>query len=605
MEAAILVVIMIAGFTYSAIKTKESWKNRCKRTLKEKYGKEPEKKEFKRELIRNYLDTVGGTQQVDEVTWNDLNMDDVYQRINNCDSTMGEEILYAKLHYAKQTKEEEELLEKRIAFCEADDEKRYHLEETLSKLGKRDEAYYIPSFIQTVEDFAISNLWVYQMLRILLVVVVVAAVVFHNIYALSALVVVFLVNLSVYIFTVRLKFDQEIHMMGTAAYLITVARELEQEYRKDKICEELAPLLPVFAKMDKKAFLLNIQSRNAMGDVFEMLQDFLLGVTQWHILTYMKVLNQFMDNQEAYLKIYRVVGELDAAVSTGSFRKSLPLVTVPEYEETKQLEMEEIYHKVNEMSDLTGYVPGFHAEYTTSKEHLKQVAALSEKLHAPVYFHNSETALEVEQCKERYGMTPTRLMEELGMFQYGGGGYHCVYFEDEDFEIFRKRNLTAVTNPASNLKLASGIAPIDRFIKEGINLAIGTDGPASNNCLDMFREMFLTTGLAKVREKDAACVGAEEVLYMATTGGAAAMGLNECDSLAEGKKADLIMLDLKQPNMQPENNLVRNIVYSGSKQNVKLTMVNGQILYEDNTFQIGFEPEEIYRKANEIIGRMK
>ena len=369
MEAAILVVIMIAGFTYSAIKTKESWKNRCKRTLKEKYGKEPEKKEFKRELIRNYLDTVGGTQQVDEVTWNDLNMDDVYQRINNCDSTMGEEILYAKLHYAKQTKEEEELLEKRIAFCEADDEKRYHLEETLSKLGKRDEAYYIPSFIQTVEDFAISNLWVYQMLRILLVVVVVAAVVFHNIYALSALVVVFLVNLSVYIFTVRLKFDQEIHMMGTAAYLITVARELEQEYRKDKICEELAPLLPVFAKMDKKAFLLNIQSRNAMGDVFEMLQDFLLGVTQWHILTYMKVLNQFMDNQEAYLKIYRVVGELDAAISTGSFRKSLPLVTVPEYEEAKQLEMEEIYH------------PLLHGAVTNSME--LQHNCTAKRMHLP------------------------------------------------------------------------------------------------------------------------------------------------------------------------------------------------------------------------------
>ena len=268
-------------------------------------------------------------------------------------------------------------------------------------------------------------------------------------------------------------------------------------------------------------------------------------------------------------------------------------------------QVEEEFLKWNKKNSLISYQLGFHAEYTTSKEHLKQVAALSEKLHAPVYFHNSETALEVEQCKERYGMTPTRLMEELGMFQYGGGGYHCVYFEDEDFEIFRKRNLTAVTNPASNLKLASGIAPIDRFIKEGINLAIGTDGPASNNCLDMFREMFLTTGLAKVREKDAACVGAEEVLYMATTGGAAAMGLNECDSLAEGKKADLIMLDLKQPNMQPENNLVRNIVYSGSKQNVKLTMVNGQILYEDNTFQIGFEPEEIYRKANEIIGRMK
>ena len=132
-------------------------------------------------------------------------------------------------------------------------------------------------------------------------------------------------------------------------------------------------------------------------------------------------------------------------------------------------------------------------------------------------------------------MTPTRLMEELGMFQYGGGGYHCVYFEDEDFEIFRKRNLTAVTNPASNLKLASGIAPIDRFYKRGINLAIGTDGPASNNCLDMFGKCFNYRS-GKGQRKDAACVGAEEVLYMATTGGAAAMGLNECDSLAEERK---------------------------------------------------------------------
>lgn len=267
--------------------------------------------------------------------------------------------------------------------------------------------------------------------------------------------------------------------------------------------------------------------------------------------------------------------------------------------------LEENYLKINEMSELTSYLPGFHAEYTTSKELMEGLSKLAEKYKAPVWTHNAETKREVDECKARWGMTPTQITDSLGMYQYGGGGYHCVWFEDKDFEIFKKRGMTAVTNPASNLKLASGIFPLKRFVDEGINVAIGTDGPASNNCLDMFREMFLTSGLAKLRESDAECVGAEEILYMATAGGAKAMNLPDCDSLAVGKKADIIMIDLNQPNMQPENHLVKNLVYSGSKQNVKMTMVNGKILYEDNQFSIGFAPEEIYAKANEIIRRMK
>lgn len=267
--------------------------------------------------------------------------------------------------------------------------------------------------------------------------------------------------------------------------------------------------------------------------------------------------------------------------------------------------MEENYHIVNEMSDLTSFIVGFHAEYTTSKELMEGVAKLAQKLKSPVWLHNSETSAEVKECKERWGMTPTALTDSFGMYEYGGGGYHCVWVEEGDFEIFKKRGLTAVTNPASNLKLASGICPTKRFVDEGISMAIGTDGPASNNCLDMFREMFLTSALAKVRQMDAECVCADEILYMATAGGAKAMLLEDCDCLAPGKKADIIMIDLQQPNMQPENNIVKNLVYSGSKQNVRMTMVNGRILYEDNRFEIGFEPGEIYRKANEIIRRMK
>ena len=171
--------------------------------------------------------------------------------------------------------------------------------------------------------------------------------------------------------------------------------------------------------------------------------------------------------------------------------------------------------------------------------------------------------------------------------------------------LFRSdRGLYAVTCPASNLKLASGIAPVKAFVYRKIGVAVGTDGPASNNCLDMFREIFLTVGLAKVREMDAACIPAQEVLYMAVTGGALAMGLPMCGALVPGNKADLILLDLNQPNMQPENNLVKNIVYSANRQNVKLTMVDGRILYEDGRFDIGFDPKEIYAKANGIIRRM-
>lgn len=267
--------------------------------------------------------------------------------------------------------------------------------------------------------------------------------------------------------------------------------------------------------------------------------------------------------------------------------------------------VEENYHKINEMSELSSFMIGFHAEYTTSMELMKGIAGLAQKLKSPVFLHNAETELEVKECFDRYGMSPTQLTDQLGMYEYGGGGYHCVHFKEEDFEIFRSKQLFAVTNPASNLKLASGIAPLKRFTQEGIPVAIGTDGPASNNCLDMFREMFLASALAKVREKDAECVSADKILYMATTAGAHAMGLSDCDRLEVGKKADLIMIDLKQPNMQPENNIVKNLVYSGSKQNVKMTMVNGRILYEDQKFYIGFDPAEVYKRANAIIRGMK
>ena len=170
-------------------------------------------------------------------------------------------------------------------------------------------------------------------------------------------------------------------------------------------------------------------------------------------------------------------------------------------------EMEEDYHRFNQYHELIRYHLGFHAEYTCETPLLEEIARLSQKLEAPVYDHNSETRESVEQCIQRTGMTPTVFLNSLGMYEHGGGGYHCVHMTEEDLQIFKEKKLTAVTNPGSNTKLASGIAPVRKMMEMGIPVAIGTDGPASNNCLDMFREMFLVTGLAKLLDEGCGCRG--------------------------------------------------------------------------------------------------
>lgn len=268
-------------------------------------------------------------------------------------------------------------------------------------------------------------------------------------------------------------------------------------------------------------------------------------------------------------------------------------------------DVENDYLKYNEdKNSLVSYRMGFHAEYTTSRELMESLAETADRYQAPVCVHCSETKKEVEECRQRSGMSPVAYMDSLGLFRHGGVLFHGVHMDESDYEIIKKRGISVVTNPASNLKLASGIAPVKRYLDVGIPVAIGTDGPASNNCLDMFREMFLVTGLQKVVCDDPEAVPARDVLKMAVTNGAHAMGLTDCDMIAPGKRADLIMVDLTQPNMQPLHNIEKNVVYSASKQNVKMTMIDGKVLYRDGIFHIGENKETIYEHANRIAERI-
>lgn len=320
-------------------------------------------------------------------------------------------------------------------------------------------------------------------------------------------------------------------------------------------------------------------------------------------LTKLAVMEYLTSGITAQFDMYFHREEMDKSMEECGFR-TVYCESINDFGGTLE-KVEADYLRYHEKKDsLLSYQFGFHAEYTTSLELMRGIAELAQKYQKPVYVHCSETRQEVEDCVRRTGMTPPVYMDDLGLFRYGGGLFHGVHLSEDDLRVIQKRHLYVVTNPASNLKLASGIADIKKMLSLDIPVAIGTDGPASNNCLDMFREMFLVTGLQKAIHEDPEAVPAMEVLKMATVNGAHAMGLTDCDVLAPGKKADIVMIDLNQPNMQPLQNIEKNIVYSGSKSNVKMTMINGRIRYENGEFQIGVSPEGVYAQANKIARRI-
>lgn len=313
-----------------------------------------------------------------------------------------------------------------------------------------------------------------------------------------------------------------------------------------------------------------------------------------YIFTKLAVLEYLSGGTTSCFDMYFYNEAFVSAVTDCGFRAVL-CGAVNDFSQSAEI-IEDSFIKYNKVSPLVSYKLGFHAEYTCSEPLLRDIAALSEKYHAPVYCHLSETKQETEECIARHGMTPAEYLESLGMYNNGGGGFHCVYMTDNDIEIFRRHGLYAVTNPCSNAKLGSGIAPLVKLLNAGVPVAVGTDGAASNNSLDMFREVYLGTVLQKAVLCDPAVMPAGEMLKAALSGGAAAMGIN-CGRIEKGCAADLVVIDLDQPNMQPAANIPESLVYSASSRNVMLTMIGGRVLYKNGEYFIGEAPEEIFRKT--------
>lgn len=225
-----------------------------------------------------------------------------------------------------------------------------------------------------------------------------------------------------------------------------------------------------------------------------------------------------------------------------------------------------------------------HAEYTSTERVVKELAFHAQKKEVNVQVHLSETKKEHEECKQRHNKTPASYFEEAGLFDIPTTAAHCVWLEDSDMDILLNNNVTAAINPASNLKLASGFAKVSKMLKRGINLSLGTDGCASNNNLNMFKDLYLFALIYKGFELDATAVSSKDGILAATLNGAKAQGRPDCGQLKIGNKADLIVLNLDVPNMYPNNDILHNIVYSFEGSDVVLTMVDGKVLFNNGEY---------------------
>lgn len=246
---------------------------------------------------------------------------------------------------------------------------------------------------------------------------------------------------------------------------------------------------------------------------------------------------------------------------------------------------------------------GPHAVYTTDKNYLKEINKYAKKYKMPIHIHLSETKTENTDCMKRFNQSPTEVFEECGIFENKTIAAHGVYLSDKDLDILSKYDVSVVHNPSSNLKLSSGFLDCTRVINKKINLAMGTDSSASNNNLSMIKEISLTSLVSKYNNPQN--LKAYDVLKMATINGAKALGLDDkIGTLEEGKLADIILIDLNNPNHTPQNNLISSLPYSTFDKDVSYVIINGDLVYDDKKF-VYLNEKEIIKNAEKSFQKLR
>ena len=221
-----------------------------------------------------------------------------------------------------------------------------------------------------------------------------------------------------------------------------------------------------------------------------------------------------------------------------------------------------------------------HSEYLTDEAFCRGLAEANKELKRPLHVHVSETEKEHNECIARHGKTPIAYLAETGLLDHGGYAAHCVWCTDDDFRIMAEKGVSLIHNPTSNMKLGSGFARVPRAMELGVNVALGTDGCASNDNLDLFEEMHIASLIHKGLAKDPTVLSAWDVVDMATVNGAKALGLSDTGEIAVGKKADLCVVDLDKPHLTPCLDIPNLVVNSMHASDVAETWVDGKRVYK-------------------------
>ncbi len=247
-----------------------------------------------------------------------------------------------------------------------------------------------------------------------------------------------------------------------------------------------------------------------------------------------------------------------------------------------------------------------HAPYTVSPENLLRGRVLCERYGLCLTTHIAETQDEVRIVRERYGCTPVEHLDRLGLLTERTIGAHCIHLTDGDIETLARRGVIVAHNPQSNMKIASGVAPVERLRAAGAAVTVATDGPCSNNDLDMWEELRTASFLQKSATGDPLALPAYEALKLATANGARAMGRaeGELGVLREGALADLIVVDLQKPHLQPIHDVVATLAYCGKASDVDTVMVDGRILVENRRIA-GIDLPRLYADAAAAVARIK
>jgi len=251
---------------------------------------------------------------------------------------------------------------------------------------------------------------------------------------------------------------------------------------------------------------------------------------------------------------------------------------------------------------LVKYGLGPHAPYTVPKEYLLKVLNLASKYSISIHIHLNETKREVDEAKEKFGMSPIEYVQSIGLTQAKILAAHCVHTSPKEWKIMKDSKITVLHNPQSNLKMTSGIAPIYKYLEQGIDVVVGTDGNASNNDLGMLEELTTTAMLQKYLSNDSEVLNNAEVLTLGTINGLRAMSVNST-GISENSVADLTLLSLDKSHSWPQNDPLSNVIYSSSSSDVSDLIVNGTFVYR-NKKHLTLDKWKIIEQCTEISQRI-